>query len=815
MSSFINFNNKVSSTETVYSAEVIKIALLESETKNSNKVNKIVEAIKEPITLNEALDFFTDKLRAVKSLSNAITTINEGRVKQFEMDYTSMVKDIKKGYGWIDPDYVAQTWDNSSDSIDFELVRDEIFDRLIAAGLLAHADDNDPEKAGKKIKSAKELYAFENVEVNEARSISKIQKDWSETTTKMSQKVIDWKEAEGDRKTELLDELKALTKRKSELEKELDTKVAGKDRDVQLAISEDHSDNPNDKYEVRPCDEEGTPFAVWEGDVRVECFATEEEAQAFADKQNKEQGLDEASSAVTERRSGQNSDDALILIQQALQGMKNMKAEIKGDTVIISNKAKDEFIYSLNDGGDVQEFIDELEESVANEAFSRMSNDAIGNELYAASQALTTYYDWLKAGNDAGKGKSIDHIISLLKKCKSSIKRFDNKEETIGTEYEAPAMESVVTEGMFSVKDLKEPGLIWWYNKKGDKAQVTKIDKIDNLNFPRAKDAPKDFDISWGMGTLDDWIEKTGEKNPKVGEVYDIDESVVTEAKFVKDFNRDVLDAKTKEEVLELYPNAEFFIGKSDHFFGEFDENLFFKAYYTKGQKEFEIKSVYSEKGSNYVHLYNESVVTENYEVIYSDGVSAMKKFRNEKQALDFMKKEIASNKKLRDIAVYKPGMHSTTQTELVVKFWGDGSYLDNVSKRDEDLAAKKLEEGNAFGAARAEAIAKGEKEFKVDGETFKVEDVDTEDKENAEEFVEESKITLDSLVEMFTEKETVTEDLRSDVKKFIKQNNKELDELADQDQWDMMYQKLYDEFEVEADSTKGKDLLKTFQFVY
>jgi len=745
MSSFINFNNKVSSTETVYSAEVIKIALLESETKNSNKVNKIVEAIKEPITLNEALDFFTDKLRAVKSLSNAIATINEGRVKQFEMDYTSMVKDIKKGYGWIDPDYVAQTWDNSSDSIDFELVRDEIFDRLIAAGLLAHADDNNPEKAGKKIKSAKELYAFENVEVNEARSISKIQKDWSETTTKMSQKVIDWKEAEGDRKTELLDELKALTKRKSELEKELDTKVAGKDRDVQLAISEDHSDNPNDKYEVRPCDEEGTPFAVWEGDVRVECFATEEEAQAFADKQNKEQGLD----------------------------------------------------------------------SVANEAFSRMSNDAIGNELYAASQALTTYYDWLKAGNDAGKGKSIDHIISLLKKCKSSIKRFDNKEETIGTEYEAPAMESVVTEGMFSVKDLKEPGLIWWYNKKGDKAQVTKIDKIDNLNFPRAKDAPKDFDISWGMGTLDDWIEKTGEKNPKVGEVYDIDESVVTEAKFVKDFNRDVLDAKTKEEVLELYPNAEFFIGKSDHFFGEFDENLFFKAYYTKGQKEFEIKSVYSEKGSNYVHLYNESVVTENYEVIYSDGVSAMKKFRNEKQALDFMKKEIASNKKLRDIAVYKPGMHSTTQTELVVKFWGDGSYLDNVSKRDEDLAAKKLEEGNAFGAARAEAIAKGEKEFKVDGETFKVEDVDTEDKENAEEFVEESKITLDSLVEMFTEKETVTEDLRSDVKKFIKQNNKELDELADQDQWDMMYQKLYDEFEVEADSTKGKDLLKTFQFVY
>ena len=168
----------------------------------------------------------------------------------------------------------------------------------------------------------------------------------------------------------------------------------------------------------------------------------------------------------------------------------------------------------------------------------------------------------------------------------------------------------------------------------------------------------------------------------------------VDEAKFVKEFDKAVLDAKTKEEVLAIYPKTEFYIGKSDHFFGELQDNLFFKAYYTKGQEEFEIKSVYSEKGSNYVHLYNESVVVENYEVIYSDGVSAMKKFRTKRQALDFMHDAIASNKKLRDIAVYKPGMRSTTQTELVVAFWGDRSYLDNVSKKDPELAAKKVEEG-------------------------------------------------------------------------------------------------------------------------
>jgi len=123
------------------------------------------------------------------------------------------------------------------------------------------------------------------------------------------------------------------------------------------------------------------------------------------------------------------------------------------------------------------------------------------------------------------------------------------------------------------------------------------------------------------------------------------------------------------------------------------------------------------------------------------------------------------------------------------------------------------IEEGNAFGAARAKAIADGAKEFEFEGETYKVEDVGADDKENAKEFVEESKLTLDALVEMFEVK--VNEDLRSDVKKFIKANVDELNTLADKDESDLMYAKLYNEFNVEANSTKGKDLLKTFQFVF
>ena len=97
------------------------------------------------------------------------------------------------------------------------------------------------------------------------------------------------------------------------------------------------------------------------------------------------------------------------------------------------------------------------------------------------------------------------------------------------------------------------------------------------------------------------------------GEIYDIywdtlqkvDESAVTE-KFVKEFDKAVLDAETEADVLKVYPDAEFYVGKMSHFFGQLEKNLFFKAYYAKyyqedyGKKikgDFKITSIYSEKG--------------------------------------------------------------------------------------------------------------------------------------------------------------------------------------------------------------------------
>lgn len=66
-----------------------------------------------------------------------------------------------------------------------------------------------------------------------------------------------------------------------------------------------------------------------------------------------------------------------------------------------------------------------------------------------------------------------------------------------------------------------------------------------------------------------------------------------------------------------------------------------------------------------------------------------------------------------------------------------DDDYYESARKNYS--LEKAINEGNAFGAARAEAIANGEDSFEVDGETYPVEDVDAEDKENAEEFAGES----------------------------------------------------------------------------
>ena len=70
------------------------------------------------------------------------------------------------------------------------------------------------------------------------KSINKIQKEFQEVVTKMAELAQTYTATQGDEKAEILQTLKELTADKRRLAAELDAKVAGKDRNVQLVITE-------------------------------------------------------------------------------------------------------------------------------------------------------------------------------------------------------------------------------------------------------------------------------------------------------------------------------------------------------------------------------------------------------------------------------------------------------------------------------------------------------------------------------------------------------------------------------------------------
>ena len=110
-----------------------------------------------------------------------------------------------------------------------------------------------------------------------------------------------------------------------------------------------------------------------------------------------------------------------------------------------------------------------------------------------------------------------------------------------------------------------------------------------------------------------------------------------------------------------------------------------------------------------------------------------------------------------------------------------DPKYYDKLA--DMENESEEVEEGNTFGAARAEAIAKGEEEFEVDGEKFPVEDVSKEDEENAKEFADEAveegneeKVALELYVKLVDKNGEFSEDQMSrmsleEIEDYLKDN--------------------------------------------
>ena len=85
--------------------------------------------------------------------------VNEGAVKAFEIGVKNLINNIRTGYGWIDPEFVYDSVINSSDfeDMDWETIKDEVYQRLIDQNLLYYANDADPETKGKRVSKVGEI----------------------------------------------------------------------------------------------------------------------------------------------------------------------------------------------------------------------------------------------------------------------------------------------------------------------------------------------------------------------------------------------------------------------------------------------------------------------------------------------------------------------------------------------------------------------------------------------------------------------------------------------------------------------------------
>jgi|TARA_R110000851_G_scaffold159779_1_gene303025 hypothetical protein len=67
----------------------------------------------------------------------------------------------------------------------------------------------------------------------------------------------------------------------------------------------------------------------------------------------------------------------------------------------------------------------------------------------------------------------------------------------------------------------------------------------------------------------------------------------------------------------------------------------------------------------------------------------------------------------------------------------------------------------------------------------------------------------------LFEEYSKLSEGIESKIRQYIKQNKRELDALADGDEWETIYKGLYTEFDELETSKKGKELRQTFDFIF
>jgi len=164
-------------------------------------------------------------------------------------------------------------------------------------------------------------------------------------------------------------------------------------------------------------------------------------------------------------------------IKKATKDMKGVSCDIKGDTIIVSNKAGDEFTYSMNDADDIEEFIATIEESLVTE------RDIVRlGKLDDASMVHKILKDEM-IKNKISRTRTGDGEVTVYTNDIPNLKKLM---DDLGISYEL--YESVINEkAKFKVGDTTE-------NSIGSEVQIIAIDNWRNISKQFKKEMGSDAD---------------------------------------------------------------------------------------------------------------------------------------------------------------------------------------------------------------------------------------------------------------------------------------------------------------------------------
>lgn len=504
----------------------------------------------------------------------------------------------------------------------------------------------------------------ESVEsIDEARSIAKIQYDWSKLTTSMQATAQNWKAAEGSAKEMLLGKLKEMTAQKKALEAELDATIADKDKDLELVVSESKE---------------------------------ADEASNILDDLLDERGGD------MEELHGMSIEDALDTVET--YGHSGSKAK----------KIAQE-LYSL------------CNESTVSEAFNRLPKDVIGNELYLASKNLANFYQNTSAGRDIDTGVIDTIIRNLEKVKKSVKKFNSKEEvagtvyegevllfDEIGTELEA--LKKKISGLMKSATDKK------WVSALG--AASSALSNLDrnlsqsdsklgaiiteaNLYEAKAKDLKPNHKYTSDYGevtfiklnsdgkTMKLHSKETGEIKTDISNAYNMEliESVVNEAekfKSTEDFEEFLEEIDGMPEVRIKRIMGKDYIDTPGGFRDEaddYDNDIVEYTLSNMGRKDFEALKAWWE--NNVQESLTEGQDPSAEKTSRAEQLKKLKQIKADKEEQDRMKKAQAKRAKVNEADVSSDDEFREYAMTVLKKAFGDdfdeakaGEVVDGILKK-------------------------------------------------------------------------------------------------------------------------------------